>query len=70
MIPQDFIAGDYGHAAQARFDTIFNSLFWIAVGFFAIAIGYNHLQIITHEITPDYNETGMLVTTATIAEGG
>ena len=54
---------------QARFGTIINSLYLIAVGVFAIAIAYNHLQIITHEITLDYNETGMLVTTATIAEG-
>ena len=70
LIPQDFIAGDYGHAAQAGFGTIINSLYLIAVGFFALAIAYNHLQIITHEYTLDYNETGMLVTTATIAEGG
>ncbi len=55
---------------QARFGRIFNSLYLIAVGVFALAIAYNHLQIITHEYTLDYNETGMLVTTATIAEGG
>jgi hypothetical protein len=55
---------------QARLDKAFSSLYLMVVVVFAIAIAHNHLQIIAHEYTLDYNETGMLVTTATIAEGG
>jgi hypothetical protein len=55
---------------QGRSGKVLNSLYLMVVFLFAIAIAYNHLQIVTHEYTLDYNETGMLVTTATIAEGG
>ncbi|MBK6738496.1 MAG: hypothetical protein IPG64_11550 [Haliea sp.] len=46
-----------------------NSLYLLVVAFFALAVAYNHLQIVSHEYPLDYNETGMLVTTATIAHG-
>jgi hypothetical protein len=55
---------------QTTLGKTINSLYLMVVALFATAIAYNHLQIITHEYTLDYNETGMLVTTATIAEGG
>lgn len=34
-----------------------------------LALLHNHFQLITHEVPLDYNETGMLVITGTIAEG-
>lgn len=55
---------------QTIFSKTINSLYLMVVLVFALAIAHNHLQIIAHEYTLDYNETGMLVTTATIAEGG
>ena len=54
---------------QTRFGMTMNSLYLLVVAFFALAVAYNHLQIVSHEYPLDYNETGMLVTTATIAHG-
>ena len=53
-----------------RFGTALNGLYLICVALFALALAYKHVQLAFNEYPVEYNETGILVTTATILEGG
>jgi len=52
--------------------TTFNSrnIFLACIGAFALALVYYHLQLIFYPYPLDYNESGQLVATSTIASGG
>lgn len=52
-----------------KFAIVFNGLFFACVVSFLLALAYNHISLISHAYPLDYNENGMLVTTATIAGG-
>ena len=54
---------------RTRLGVAFNGLFLGCVIFFALALAYNHVQLITHEYPLDYNEGGMLVTTQSLVNG-
>src|SRR5262245_7571825 len=54
---------------QAKPVTLITNLYLICVAVFVIGIAYNHVKLITHAFPLDYNETGMLVITSTIAQG-
>lgn len=53
----------------AKLGTTLNWLYLICVISFAVAIAHHHVKFISHELPLDYNETGMLVITSTIANG-
>jgi hypothetical protein len=46
-----------------------NGLYLVCVIAFVTGIIYNHFKLISHAFPLDYNETGMLVVTSTIAQG-
>jgi hypothetical protein len=49
---------------------VLHCLYLVCVITFVTGITYNHFKLITHPLPLDYNETGMLVITSTIAQGG
>lgn len=49
--------------------TALNGLYLVCVIAFVTGILYNHFKLISHAFPLDYNETGMLVITSTIAQG-
>jgi hypothetical protein len=55
---------------NSRFGRALNGLYLIGIAAFAFAFVYKHMQLALNEYPLEYNEPGMLVTTATIADGG